>query len=139
PTSSATCRRRPASFDSTANDRASRVASMARLISVHSFRGGTGKSNTTANLASLLSVQGKQVGIVDLDIQSPGIHVIFGFDQDQTMRHSLNDYLWGDCELREAAHDVTPSSNGPLPGRVWLVPSSMRPGDIARLTHAGYD
>jgi septum formation inhibitor-activating ATPase MinD len=26
---------------------------MARIVSVHSFRGGTGKSNTTANLATL--------------------------------------------------------------------------------------
>jgi septum site-determining protein MinD len=112
---------------------------VARLISVHSFRGGTGKSNTTANLATLLCAQGKQVAVVDLDIQSPGIHVIFGLDQDQAMRHSLNDYLWGDCELREAAHDVTPSANGSPAGRVWLVPSSMRPGDIARVMHEGYD
>lgn len=112
---------------------------MARLISVHSFRGGTGKSNTTANVATLLAAEGRQVGVVDLDIQSPGIHVIFGFDQDQAMRHSLNDYLWGECELREAAHDVTPESNGGLAGRMWLVPSSMRPGDIARVMHEGYD
>lgn len=112
---------------------------MARLISVHSFRGGTGKSNTTANVATLLAAEGRQVGIVDLDIQSPGIHAIFGFDQDQAMRHSLNDYLWGDCDLRDAAHDVTPRANGDLAGRVWLVPSSMRPGDIARVMHEGYD
>ena len=56
---------------------------MAQLISVHSFRGGTGKSNTTANVATLLAAEGLRVGIVDLDIQSPGIHVIFGFDQDR--------------------------------------------------------
>jgi len=113
---------------------------VARLISVHSFRGGTGKSNTTANVATLLAAEGRQVGVVDLDIQSPGIHVIYGFDQDQLMRHSLNDYLWGDCELREAAHDVTPEANGArLTGRVWLVPSSMRPADIARVMHEGYD
>lgn len=30
---------------------------MARIISIHSFRGGTGKSNTTANLAALLAAQ----------------------------------------------------------------------------------
>jgi septum site-determining protein MinD len=112
---------------------------MARLISIHSFRGGTGKSNTTANVATLLAAEGRQVGVVDLDIQSPGVHVIFGFDQDQAMKHSLNDYLWGDCELRDAAHDVTPRANSDLPGRVWLVPSSMRPGDIARVMHEGYD
>ncbi len=111
---------------------------MARLISVHSFRGGTGKSNTTANVATLLAAEGRQVGIVDLDIQSPGIHVIFGFEQDRMMTHSLNDYLWGQCELRDAAHDVTPT-NGGLAGRVWLVPSSIRPGDIARVMQEGYD
>jgi len=112
---------------------------MAKVLSIHSFRGGTGKSNTTANVATLLAAEGRQVGVVDLDIQSPGIHVIFGFDQDQVMKHSLNDYLWGDCELRAAAHDVTPGTNGAFPGRVWLVPSSMRPADIARVMQEGYD
>jgi septum site-determining protein MinD len=112
---------------------------VARLISVHSFRGGTGKSNTTANVATLIAAEGRRVGVVDLDIQSPGIHVIFGFDQDRAMTHSLNDYLWGDCELRAAAHDVTPRADGELAGRVWLVPSSMRPADIARVMQEGYD
>ena len=112
---------------------------MAQLVSVHSFRGGTGKSNTTANVAALLAQEGKRVAVVDLDIQSPGIHVLFGFEQDETMRRSLNQYLWGECELKDAAHDVTGGLNGGLPGRVWLVPSSMRPGDIARVMHEGYD
>ncbi len=112
---------------------------MAKVISVHSFRGGTGKSNTTANVATLLAAEGRQVGVVDLDIQSPGIHVIFSFDQEHAMTHSLNDYLWGDCQLRAAAHDVTPHANGNFAGRVWLVPSSMRPADIARVMHEGYD
>ena len=109
---------------------------MAQLVAVHSFRGGTGKSNTTANVATLLAAEGRQVGVVDLDIQSPGIHVIFGLDQHRSMSHSLNDYLWGDCELRAAAHDVTPDG---VTGRVWFVPSSMRPGDIARVMQEGYD
>ena len=49
-----------------------------KIVSIHSFRGGTGKSNTTANLASQVALTGKRVGIVDTDIQSPGIHVLFG-------------------------------------------------------------
>lgn len=112
---------------------------MATVISVHSFRGGTGKSNTSANVAALLAQQGRNVAVIDLDIQSPGIHVIFGFEQDTAMRHSLNDYLWGDCELKDAAHDVTPGLGDDIPGRVWLVPSSMRPADIARVMRDGYD
>jgi septum site-determining protein MinD len=112
---------------------------MATVISVHSFRGGTGKSNTSANVASLLARQGKNVAVVDLDIQSPGIHVIFGFDQNTAMRQSLNNYLWGDCALKDAAHDVTAAIGEGITGKVWLVPSSMRPADIARVMHEGYD
>ena len=51
---------------------------MPKIISIHSFRGGTGKSNTTANLAALLAADQKRVGVIDTDIQSPGIHVLFG-------------------------------------------------------------
>ncbi len=42
---------------------------MSHIISVHSFRGGTGKSNTTANLSSLLALEGHRVGVIDTDIQ----------------------------------------------------------------------
>ncbi len=57
---------------------------MAKIVAVHSFRGGTGKSNMTANLACLLARRGNRVGIVDTDIQSPGIHVLFNLDPKDT-------------------------------------------------------
>ena len=40
---------------------------MATIISVHSFRGGTGKSNTTANLAVVYARRGMRVGVIDTD------------------------------------------------------------------------
>lgn len=111
---------------------------MAQIISIHSYRGGTGKSNTTANLAALLAAGGRRVGVVDTDIQSPGIHILFGLDEAK-MRHSLNDYLWGNCHIKEAAHDVTPQLGGNISGQVFLIPSSMKAGDIARVLREGYD
>jgi MinD-like ATPase involved in chromosome partitioning or flagellar assembly len=111
---------------------------MPHIISVHSYRGGTGKSNITANLASLLAGSGRRVGVVDTDIQSPGIHILFGLDEAE-MRHSLNDYLWGICHIKETAHDVTPRLSGEISGRVFLIPSSMKAGDIARVLREGYD
>lgn len=110
---------------------------MARIIAIHSFRGGTGKSNTTANIAGLLAAAGQRVGVVDTDIQSPGIHTIFGLDQDQ-MTHSLNEFLWGKCRIEEAAQDVTPNL-GDVAGKVYLIPSSLRVGDISRILRDGYD
>jgi septum site-determining protein MinD len=111
---------------------------MAKIISIHSFRGGTGKSNMTANVATLLAADGQRIGVVDTDIQSPGIHVLFGMSQE-TMTRSLNDYLWGRCEIGAAAYDVTSSLDERLAGRVFLIPSSSNPSDIARVMHDGYD
>jgi septum site-determining protein MinD len=114
-----------------------------KIISTHSFRGGTGKSNTTANLAVLTARAGYRVGIIDTDIQSPGIHVLFKL-QESTVGKSLNDYLWGRCRIEEAAYDVTDSCIGQADAdaerpRVFLIPSSLRTGEIARILREGYD
>jgi septum site-determining protein MinD len=111
---------------------------MPRIISIHSFRGGTGKSNTTANVATLLAADGLQVGVVDTDLQSPGIHALFGLDQE-AMSATLNDYLWGRRDITQAAHDMTTTLDAGLSGRVHLVPSSVKANDIARVMREGYD
>lgn len=119
---------------------------MSKIISVHSFRGGTGKSNTTANVATLLAAEGKRVGVIDTDIQSPGIHILFGLHEDE-MKYSLNDYIWGRCDIEKTAYDVTGHLNKTIKGqvlvipkgKVYLVPSSIKAGDIARVLREGYD
>jgi len=111
---------------------------MSKIVSVHSFRGGTGKSNTTANLAALLAMEGFRVGVVDTDIQSPGIHVLFGMDESD-MEHSLNDYLWGKCDIKDTAHDVTGRLGAEIKGQIFLIPSSIKAGEIARILREGYD
>src|SRR5262245_37202695 len=116
---------------------------MAKIISIHSFRGGTGKSNITANLAVLTAARGKRVGIVDTDVQSPGIHVLFGFDEDRVER-CLNDYLWDRCRIEETAYDVSGvlasgAASGAAGAAIFLIPSSLRTGEIARVLREGYD
>ena len=71
---------------------------MSQIISIHSFRGGTGKSNSTANLSAMLASLGKRVAVVDTDIQSPGVHILFGMEEEE-IKYSLNDYLWGNCSI----------------------------------------
>lgn len=111
---------------------------MVKIISIHSFRGGTGKSNTTANIATLMATQGLRVGVVDTDIQSPGIHILFGLHEED-MGYVLNDYLWGNCEIEKTAHDVTDRVGQPLKGRIYLVPSSVKAMDITRILSQSYD
>jgi MinD-like ATPase involved in chromosome partitioning or flagellar assembly len=112
---------------------------MARIISIHSFRGGTGKSNTTANIAAILAGEGRRVGVIDTDIQSPGIHVLFGLKGNE-ITHSLNDFLWRDVAIDSVAEDVTSIlGENVYNGRLFLIPSSIQPGEITRVLREGYD
>ena len=111
---------------------------MAQIISIHSFRGGTGKSNTTANVAALLAARGRRVGVVDTDIQSPGIHVLFGLDEEsigaRAQRLSVG-------QVRDQAgcprRDRKLGAN--VKGKLYLIPSSIKAGEIARVLREGYD
>lgn len=116
---------------------------MTKIVSVHSFRGGTGKSNLTANLAAIMARQGQHVAIVDTDIQSPGIHVLFKMDVEK-MNHALNDYLWGRCTAKETAYDVSyalklDEETAVANGSLYLIPSSIKASEIARVLREGYD
>ncbi|MEW6122656.1 MAG: MinD/ParA family protein [Pseudomonadota bacterium] len=114
---------------------------MTRIVSTHSYRGGTGKSTITANLAYLLAGQGARVGVVDTDILSPGIHVLFGLEAG-TAPYTLNDYLWGRCAIEQAAVDVTANvfPDGVAEGgSIHLLPSSMQTGEIARVLKEGFE
>lgn len=109
---------------------------MAKIISIHSYRGGTGKSNITANLAYVLAVEGYKVGVVDTDIQSPGIHVIFGL-KPENVKHSLNDFLWQKCDIGKVVVNIALPE--PVNGQLMVVPSSTNTGDIARIINDGYN
>ncbi|MBW4509347.1 MAG: MinD/ParA family protein [Scytonematopsis contorta HA4267-MV1] len=117
---------------------------MSQIVSIHSFRGGTGKSNTVANVAATMARSGLRVGIIDADIQSPGIHVLFGFNEEK-IKYSLNDYLWGRCDIQDTAHDVsdtlvsTQDKTSEIKGKLFLIPSSIKAGEIARVLREGYD
>lgn len=119
---------------------------MGKIVSIHSFRGGTGKSNTTANLAAQVALAGKRVGVVDTDIQSPGIHVLFGLDEKK-MGHTLNEFLHGVVKIEEVAYSIGEHvGNDVAPGRkqlagkqIWLFPSSINSGEISRVLREGYD
>lgn len=116
---------------------------MGKIISVHSYRGGTGKSNLTANLAVALAKCDKRVAIVDCDLQSPGVHVIFQLNEKQ-ITHPLNDYLFGKCQIESTAHDVTQVSIGSadpdeISPKLFLIPSSSKTVEIGRVLKEGYD
>jgi MinD-like ATPase involved in chromosome partitioning or flagellar assembly len=76
--------------------------------------------------------------VIDTDIQSPGIHILFGLE-GEGITNSLNDYLWRGRDIKETAQDVTPNLDVDIKGRLFLIPSSTQPGEIARVLREGYD
>lgn len=114
---------------------------MTRIITTHSFRGGTGVSTIVANLAVLLAERGCRVGVIDAALHSPGLNVLLGLGQIMH-RFTLSDYLQGRGPVEEAVVDVTDSVLSSTPanssGRIFLVPASMRSGDIAHILKNGY-
>lgn len=113
---------------------------MSKIISLHSFRRGTGKSNIAANITTLFALEGRRVGVIDTDIQAPSLHLDFGLT-DAQITFTLNDYLWGKCDLRQAAYDVTANleGEGKIKGQVYLVPASPDAKEIAQILRGGYD
>jgi septum site-determining protein MinD len=75
--------------------------------------------------------------VVDTDIQSPGIHTLFGLADTDGLK-TLNDYLWERCQILEAATEVTPPSLSGG-GHIWLVPSSLKAAEIGKVLREGYD
>lgn len=111
---------------------------MPKVVAIHSYRGGTGKSNFTANLATTVALQGNRVGVVDTDLPSPGIHNLFCLEPEQVSK-TLNDYLWGNSSIEDAAYDVSANVGVTNPGKLYLIPSSVKADDIARILKDGYD
>ncbi|MHA1860273.1 MAG: MinD/ParA family ATP-binding protein [Candidatus Asgardarchaeia archaeon] len=110
---------------------------MAKRISVHSFRGGTGKSNLVANFATLMAKKGRRVATVDLDLKAPGLHVIFEVPPEN-LKWKLNDYLFKRCSASEVVTDLT-SHLGLDEGALYFIPASFKLDDLLKIIEEGYE
>ena len=110
---------------------------MTLSIAIHSYRGGTGKSTTTSNIAVLLTLMGNRVATIDLDLTSPGLHVIYNVTQ-QLLKNTLNDYLFSKCNLEDVVINLTKYLGLPK-GELYFIGASMKPEDIAKLMQYGYN
>lgn len=111
---------------------------MPKIISINAFLRGTGKSNLTANVATLLAEGGQRVGVVDLDESAPTLHLIFGLPERE-VSSTLGDFLAGRCHMQETAYEVTPKQLQGSGGSIFLIPLSMEPGWMPKALRTGLD
>lgn len=76
---------------------------MSRAITVHSHKGGTGKTLIAANLAAIYAKNGRSVCLLDFDLRAPSQHILF----KTTPKYWLNDFLEGICDIKSAITDLS--------------------------------
>jgi MinD-like ATPase involved in chromosome partitioning or flagellar assembly len=74
-------------------------------MSVHSYRGGTGKTLLATNLAATYARKEK-VLLLDYDLRAPSLHSLF---EQELPDWWINDYLNGDCDIDECMMEVVPN------------------------------
>jgi septum site-determining protein MinD len=77
---------------------------LGKIIAVHSYKGGTGKTLLSANLAATFAKRGKKVCLFDLDFRAPSLSTILKVEKAECW---LNEYLNGTCEIDKVLIDLS--------------------------------
>jgi septum site-determining protein MinD len=91
---------------------------MGKIVAVHSYKGGTGKTLLSINLAVTLAKHGKKVCLLDLDFRAPSLSTLLSIEAE----HWLNDYLNGICEIDKTLIDL--SDRIATPGKFFVCPAN---------------
>jgi septum site-determining protein MinD len=90
-----------------------------KTLAFHSFKGGTGKSYLSSNIAGAFS-SSEKVCLLDMDQSAPTLQRLFNLP---TRELWLNDYLEGYCEIDEALQQV---NNNLYLGMANPLPEAIR-------------
>ena len=87
---------------------------MNKIIAVHSYKGGTGKTLLSVNLAATFAKQGKKVCIFDLDFRAPSLFAVLKAENSEVW---FNDYLNNISDINKVIVDL--SSRIPGDGKLY--------------------
>jgi MinD-like ATPase involved in chromosome partitioning or flagellar assembly len=80
------------------------VILLGKIVAVHSYKGGTGKTLLSVNLAATFVKHGKKVCLLDLDFRAPSLATLLKVTKNE---YWLNDYLNGACEIDKVLVDLS--------------------------------
>lgn len=108
-----------------------------KIITFYSYKGGTGRSMTLANVAWILASNGKRVLAIDWDLEAPGLHRYFApflVDKNLTASDGVIDFV-----IDYTTEAMTPAQEGEVVPRDWYVPYADLPRYAASLEWEGWD
>ena len=94
-----------------------------RIITFYSYKGGSGRTMTLANVAWLLADAGFSVCAIDWDLEAPGLHRYFApflIDPELISTDGLIDYVWS-----RTSHQLAVTADQELDGRPTIVDSAV--------------
>src|SRR5659263_609875 len=86
----------------------------ARVYTIASGKGGTGKTTTTLNLGTALAELGKKTAILDADIGMANLALLIGLERSKITLHEV---LSGTADIKEAIYEG--------PAGVKVIPSGL--------------
>ena len=86
----------------------------ARVYTIASGKGGTGKTTTTLNLGTALALLGKKTVVLDADIGMANLGLLLGLERSKITLHEV---LSGTAQIKDAIYDG--------PGGLKIVPSGL--------------
>ena len=98
-----------------------------KVISFHSYKGGTGKTTCIVNLAALYAEMGYKVCLIDFDVYAPSLSSYFDVSPD----FFIHDFLSGDVGLHDVLIDYTKKLG--VSGELHVAFSSPSKDDIHSL------
>jgi pilus assembly protein CpaE len=105
------------------------AAGDARVVTVFSPKGGTGKSAVSCNLAAAFAAEGKRALLVDLDLQFGDVAIMLGLQPERTLHDLLA--TPGPLDADKIAGYATRHRSG-----VHVLPAPLRPEDAELITDA---
>ncbi|RYL93880.1 septum site-determining protein MinD [Sporolactobacillus sp. THM7-4] len=105
---------------------------MGEAIVVTSGKGGVGKTTTSANIGTVLALQGKKVCLVDTDIGLRNLDVVMGLEN--RIIYDLVDVASGRCKLNQAlVKDKRFDCLSMLPAAQTTDKNSVKPDEMKKI------
>lgn len=108
---------------------------LTEAIAIHSFKGGSGKTLVSMNLATYLVLKGKRVALIDLDLTAPSLQTYAPNRNEK----KINDYLLYDTNPEEIFFDATYLLNQETTGKLFMGLADISGEAIAKINQRDTD